>query len=103
MAVASPPRPPTQDQLDALIPEARDRERRRRLLAAVALGISIGLGLALWAAVSEGGPVTARGHGPVTGAVGHVSNTSEVRRGIDDVGSAGGVTWAINGRGIWLT
>ena len=24
-------------------------------------------------------------------------------RGIGDVGSAGGVTWAINGHGIWLT
>jgi len=32
MTIAPPPRPPTRDELEALIPEARERQRRRRLL-----------------------------------------------------------------------
>lgn len=104
MAIAPPPRrPPSPEELDALIPEARERQRRRRLLAAVAVVLATGVGLGLWAAMPGGNAVTVRGHGPVTGTAGHVGNTPEVRRGIGDVGSAGGVTWAINGHGIWLT
>jgi photosystem II stability/assembly factor-like uncharacterized protein len=104
MAIAPPPeRLAAQEELDALIREARDRQRRRRLLTAAVVLLAIGLGLGLWAAVPGGGTVAARDHAPITGTAGHVSNTPEVRRGIGDVGSAGGITWAINGHGIWLT
>jgi photosystem II stability/assembly factor-like uncharacterized protein len=41
-------------------------------------------------------------HSTVSG--GHATvRLSRLTRGIGDVGSAGGVTWAINGHGIWLT
>ena len=45
MAVVSPPKPPSPDELQALIEEARGRQRRRRLITAfILLGvISAGL------------------------------------------------------------
>jgi photosystem II stability/assembly factor-like uncharacterized protein len=104
----APPRPAAQDELEdleALIREARARQRRRWwLLGAFAIALAAAIGLSLWVALPGGGKVLVRGHGPIRVVAGHVAGTaSVVRRGIGDVGSAGGVTWAINGHGFWLT
>ncbi len=43
----APPKPPAQDELEALIKEARERQLQRRLLgaAAIAIGAAIALGI----------------------------------------------------------
>jgi hypothetical protein len=62
MAVSSPPRPPAQDDPEALIPEARDRQRRRRLLGLAAVASAVALGLGIYGAATGGGPLgTIRG------------------------------------------
>jgi len=68
------------------------------------LALALGAGLAVWAASPGGSKVVVRGHGPIRVVAGHVSGTAHLRlRGIGAIGSSGGVTWAINGHGIWLT
>ena len=55
------------------------------------------------ASVQTGPALAAKGtHSTVAGGHATVS-LSRATRGIGNVGSAGGVTWAINGHGIWLT
>jgi len=49
MTVESPPRPPSQNELDALIPEARDRQRHRRLVGAAAIAVAAVLGVGIYA------------------------------------------------------
>lgn len=49
MTVVAPPEPPSHDELEALIPEARERQRRRRLFAAVGVAIGAALGLGIFA------------------------------------------------------
>ena len=95
--------PPAQDELEALIREARTRARRRKLLVAAGILAAAGVGLAIWAVLSSGGEAAARISGREPGSVNRSSPGLTRRRGIGDVGSAGGVTWAINGRGFWLT
>jgi photosystem II stability/assembly factor-like uncharacterized protein len=103
----APSRPPAHDELEdleALIREARERQRRRRLLAGCAVALTAGVGLVLWAALPGGGKVVVRGHGPIRVVAGHITDTPTMfRRGVGDVGSESGVTWAINGHGFWLT
>jgi len=55
MVVDSPPQPATQDDPEALIPEARDRQRRRRLIGATVIAVAAGLSLAFFAFASSGG------------------------------------------------
>jgi hypothetical protein len=45
----APPRPPSHDELEALIKEARERQLRRRLLGAAAVAISAAVGLGFYA------------------------------------------------------
>jgi hypothetical protein len=45
----SPPRPPSHDELEALIKEARARQLRRRLLGAAGIAIAAALGLGVYA------------------------------------------------------
>jgi hypothetical protein len=52
MAIDSPPRPPSQDELDALIREARERQLRRRLLGAAAIAIAAAASLGIYAVAS---------------------------------------------------
>jgi hypothetical protein len=54
MAIDAPPRPPSQDELDALIREARERQLRRRLLAAAAIAIAAATSLGIYAVFSAG-------------------------------------------------
>jgi hypothetical protein len=49
MAIDSPPRPPSAEELEALIREARDRQRRRRLLGAAGVAIVSAVGISLYA------------------------------------------------------
>lgn len=103
MSVVAPPEPPRPDELEALIREARARRRRRlSMLAAGVLAVA-GIGLALLAALSGGGVAAAHVRGHRSGAVEHSSAALSGRRGVGEVGSAGGVTWAISGHGFWLT
>src|SRR4051812_44353023 len=59
MIVSSPPRPPAQDDPEALIPEARERQRRRRLLALATVAVAVALGLGIYGAATGGGPLGA--------------------------------------------
>jgi hypothetical protein len=56
----APPKPPSQDELEALIREARERQLRRRLFATAAVAIAAGVGLAVWAALPGGTKSIAR-------------------------------------------
>lgn len=51
----APPKPPSQDELEALIKEARARQLRRRLLGAAGVAILAALGLAVYALTIGGG------------------------------------------------
>ena len=72
MAIASPPRPPTQDELDALVREARARQRRRRLRWVAAVAGVAAIALIAYAFSSR---TTAPHPGVVTPSVGPVSST----------------------------
>jgi Domain of unknown function (DUF4232) len=76
MAIASPPRPPTQDELDALVREARARQRRRRLIGAAAVAVAAAIALISYALASR----TASHPGVVTPSVGPAS-TARCRTG----------------------
>ena len=45
----APPRPPSHDELEALIKEARERQMRRRFLGAAGVAIAAALGLSVYA------------------------------------------------------
>jgi photosystem II stability/assembly factor-like uncharacterized protein len=98
-----PPESPAQDDPDALIPEARARRRRRLLKLAALVAVLAGIGLAVWAALPRKGSVVHVSGEPNRGAVNRSSAALSRFRGIGDVGSGGGVTWAISGEGFWLT
>jgi photosystem II stability/assembly factor-like uncharacterized protein len=93
--------PPPQDELELLIREARARQRRRRLIGAAAVAIVAAAGLSLWAAI-PGRTGAARTGGGAEGTTSRgIDNTGRVQ--VTKVGTSGGVTWAINSRGMWLT
>ena len=54
MAIDSPPRPPSQHEVDALIREARVRQLRRRLLGAAVIAVIAAANLGIYALVSAG-------------------------------------------------
>jgi Protein of unknown function (DUF4232) len=66
----APPRPPSRDELEALIKEARARQLRRRLLGAAGLAIAAALGLCIYAFLIGGTDRTATAGGgqPQAGA-----------------------------------
>jgi photosystem II stability/assembly factor-like uncharacterized protein len=90
--------------LEALIRQARARQRRRWILLAAGLALTAGVGLSVWAAIPSG----ARGrHGHVRGPA-RVSAIRQIeaaghRSFIVETGAGGGVAWADNGGGFWLT
>jgi hypothetical protein len=70
MAIAPPRRPPSQDELDALVRQARARHRRRRLLGAGLVALAAGLALSIYAVASGGSHSARRGRGGTSDAVG---------------------------------
>jgi uncharacterized protein DUF4232 len=54
----APPRPPSHDELEALIKEARARQLRRRLLGAAGIAIAAALGLSVYAFATGGSPAS---------------------------------------------
>lgn len=100
--LAPPRQPTTPEELEALIREARARQRRRQLLFAASVAVAAAVGLSLWAAIPgrSGGGGAANGGGGAVASRG-VENAGRVP--ITEVGTSGGVTWAINGLGMWLT
>jgi hypothetical protein len=57
----APPRPPSHDELEALIKEARARQLRRRLLGAAGVAIAAAIALSVYAFFTAGGVETAAG------------------------------------------
>jgi hypothetical protein len=64
----APPRPPSRDELEALIKEARARQLRRRLLGAAAVALAAALGLSMYALTIGGTGRTATASGERPGA-----------------------------------
>jgi Protein of unknown function (DUF4232) len=59
----APPRPPSHDDLEALIKEARERQLRRRLLGAAVVAIASAIALSVYAVtIGSGQPATSAGH-----------------------------------------
>lgn len=52
----APPKPPSHDELEALIKEARARQLRRRLLGAAGVAIAAAIGLGAYAVTTGGNP-----------------------------------------------
>jgi len=50
----APPKPPSHDELELLIKEARERQRRRRLLGTASVAIAAAIGLGAYAFVTGG-------------------------------------------------
>src|SRR4051812_42923211 len=50
----APPRPPSHDELEGLIKEARERQFRRRLVATASVALLAAVGLAIYATVGGG-------------------------------------------------
>jgi photosystem II stability/assembly factor-like uncharacterized protein len=103
MSVVAPPEPPPPDELEALIPEARARQRRRWLFLAAGVAIAAGVGLAIWAAIPGGHSIVIYDHGHVASTSGQIGRARYAHRGISDMGTSGGVTWASDGHHLWLT
>ena len=78
----APPRPPSTDELEALIREARERQLRRRLLAAAGVAIAAALALSVYA-VAIGG----NGSGVTEASAGRAS--TPLCRSVQLSGSAG--------------
>jgi uncharacterized protein DUF4232 len=59
MTIESPPRPPTQDELDALIREARQRQLRRRLVGVAFVALAASAALAIHSVLASSGKASA--------------------------------------------
>jgi photosystem II stability/assembly factor-like uncharacterized protein len=97
----APPKLPPADDREALIREARSRQRRRQLLFAAGAAVAAAVGLSLWAAIPGRDDHAHGGGGGGASASRGSGNAGRVP--IAEVGTSGGVTWAINGIGMWLT
>jgi len=64
----APPRPPSHNELEALIKEARERQFRRRLLATASVAFLAAVGLAIYATTVGGGAQRGVTSGPPGGA-----------------------------------
>jgi hypothetical protein len=82
MAIAPPPRPPSQNESDALVREARARQRQRRLLIASLIALIAGAAIALYATLATTGRPPAASDGPRSAA-----SPSSPRCGIRVVGT----------------
>jgi hypothetical protein len=64
MVIESPPRPPAQEDPEALIPEARERQRRRWLLVATAVAFCAAAALGIYSVFASSGSVPAGAGAP---------------------------------------
>jgi len=87
---------PAPFKVDPLIAEARRRQRRRRLVLIAAVVASAATGVGLWRATSNGSSPAARVPRLSIAQAAHTAFVS-------DEGMTGGVGWAMNGLGLWLT
>src|SRR6476659_4818168 len=83
----APPKPPSHDELEALIKEARARQLRRRLLGAAGVAIAAALGISIYAFVIGAVQRTSIAPGRGPGAAG------------SPCGVAGG--WRLKLDGLW--
>jgi hypothetical protein len=94
----APPKPPTRDDLEALIREARERQLRRRLLGAAGVAIAAALGLSVYAFMTGGSPGNlaqpAANGGRATGPTCHGAQLSA------SVGFQGATQTAVGGAAI---
>jgi hypothetical protein len=82
----APPRPPSHDDLEALIKEARERQLRRRLLGAAGVAIAAALGLSVYA-LTIGGDGDARSTGGSASAGPPVCSGSQLTMSIGGQGA----------------
>jgi hypothetical protein len=75
MVIESPPRPPAQDDPEALIPEARERQLRRRLAVAAALALCAAAALGIYSVFASSGKASA-GSGRPRGLTGSDCRTA---------------------------
>lgn len=64
MLMDSPSRPPTQDELEALIREARQRQLRRRLGVAAVVALAAGAALGIYSVLASGSVASGSGRPP---------------------------------------
>jgi hypothetical protein len=64
----APPKPPSHDDLEALIKEARARQLRRRVFAAAALAVAAAIGLTVYALSAANGGRSSAANGVPSGA-----------------------------------
>jgi hypothetical protein len=89
----APPKPPSHDEFEALIKEARARQLRRRMLGAAGVAITAALGLVVYALMFDGGPPRTTGSTSAGGAV-PSCRSSQLSASGSWIGAAGSV---ING------
>ena len=83
----APPKPPSHDDLEALIKEARERQLRRRLLGAAVIAIAAAIGLGIYALAIDGGRGATTG-GSVTAAL-RVCRSSQLSTSAEFAAAAG--------------
>ena len=93
----APPKPPPQDELEALIKEARERQLRRRLLGAAGIAITAGIALGLYALTVGGRPSQSTGPAPIGPAGVALCRSTQLSRTIGDpIGPQPGPTlWVV--------
>src|SRR6266516_3218211 len=86
----APPKPPSHDELEALIKEARERQLRRRLLGAASIAVAAVIGLGAYAVVT-GGRLDRVGQGPAKGgrATGPLCRASQLSATAGLIGATG--------------
>jgi hypothetical protein len=88
--IASPPRPPSQDELEALIKEARERQLRRRLVRAAGVATAAALGLGVYALWGTGSPARSRSSSRTSSpAAGSVCRPSQLVTSVNFYGGIG--------------
>src|SRR3954451_7530454 len=84
----APPKPPSHDDLEALIKEAPERQLRRRLLGAAGIAAAAAAGLSIYA-MTIGGASRRATHSVLSGAVPHLCRSSQLSATAGFVGATG--------------
>jgi hypothetical protein len=97
----APPRPPSHDELEALIEEARARQVRRRLLAAAGVAAAAAIGLGVHAFLTDGAAGRTTGGSPNAGVGAPLCRSSQLSASADGLngeafGTMGGAATLTN-------